>query len=156
MSQPTHVFYTPATAQQPRVRIHDFAIQREDGSYVGECGGQSAQAMAERYGCTVLVGEYLAVKELEQQSLITAPKLIEEDRYDEMLNILPPMRWGSWQGVESFRMSEFYRGKITTIFARTSDGRFWEFMDNGYMSGDDIAAKVIAAAKLLDTESSTV
>jgi hypothetical protein len=57
------------------------------------------------------------------------------------------MKWGKWMGVESFRMTEFYTDNITTIVARAPDGSFWEFTDNAYMSGEAVAAKVLAACQ---------
>ena len=41
-------------------------------------------------------------------------KIITEERYNDLLEILPPIKWGMNAGIESFFMSEFYTGSITT------------------------------------------
>lgn len=149
------VFYTPASAKNAHPRAIDYVLEREDGTLIGAYSHKTVQEMTNDCGTEVLVMDCDAYQAMENQSYVTAPALIDRETYESALNCLPPMRWGTSLGVESFRLSEFYCGKITTIYARTNDGRYWRFMDDGYMSGDDIAAKVVAAAKLLDTESCT-
>ena len=58
------------------------------------------------------------------------PVRVSAETFTEMLEILPPQDWvvdpvGKCQ---SFKMSEYYAGDITAIYARV-DGRCWEIRD---------------------------
>lgn len=49
---------------------------------------------------------------------------VTAERYDEMLNVLPPVHWQQADGVVRFCMSELLDGSITEQFARHGD-RYW-------------------------------
>lgn len=149
MPQENLIFYSPATASNPHPRYLDSVRIQEDGSYIGTYGGQTAEEMAVRFQCEILVMEWTAFSALQDASYIEEPAVISEEVFYEALNVLPPRRWGMWLGIESFSMSEFYTGRITTIYARTHDGRCWRFRDDAYQNGEAIAQKVIAAERKL-------
>lgn len=50
------------------------------------------------------------------------PEEITEDRFMEMLEVLPPMAWHQGYDFESFLMSEFQTGTYTRQFARRGHG----------------------------------
>lgn len=52
---------------------------------------------------------------------ISACEEISEDRYLEMLNILPPAGWKTDSDGESFKMCEYTSGRITAIFVRIGE-----------------------------------
>lgn len=55
---------------------------------------------------------------LERERLLSGPpQEITEDKYNEMLDVLPPLAWTKHHGVEMFCMSEFYTGTYTTQYA---------------------------------------
>lgn len=55
---------------------------------------------------------------LERERLLSGPpQEITEDKYNEMLDILPPLAWTEHHDVEMFCMSEFYTGPYTTQYA---------------------------------------
>ena len=141
------VFYTLATATTQSPCIIDSVFTRDDGTHVGAYSDLTVQALAEKHGCEILIGNSATVHKLIEASYITPPETVSEENFHYALNCLPPMRWGRWVGVESCRMSEFYTGNITTIYARTPDGRHWRFRDDADMSGDAVALKVLAMAK---------
>lgn len=59
----------------------------------------------------------------EKQFYISDPVTeITEERYNEMLNVLPPLHWCTIDGVEMFCMSEMLTGTFTSQYAKTSDG----------------------------------
>lgn len=60
---------------------------------------------------------------------ITAPEEITEERFLEMLNILPPVSWTSDHHGESFKIVERLAGRITTIYVRLGT-RHFTFSDN--------------------------
>lgn len=57
------------------------------------------------------------------------PVEITEERWHEMLNVLPPVAWHRTCDGESFKISERTTGMITAIFVRLN-GRFFEFSDS--------------------------
>jgi hypothetical protein len=71
---------------------------------------------------------------------------ISEDRWFEMLEVLPPVAWTNLANSESFKLSERTYGCITAIFCRIGD-RYFEMSDDIRMSHDAIetACKAVAA-----------
>jgi len=49
---------------------------------------------------------------------------ISADAWMEALEVLPPQKWQTVDGVELFRMSEYTTGNITAHYARTGDRHF--------------------------------
>lgn len=96
----------------------------------------------------VLLDSYQKTAEaLRAARFRTAPQEISEAEYWEAFGALPPLKYHSLGGVDSFRMSEFYSGTSTYIYAHC-EGRFWRFMDDAYMPTSEIVAKVRAAQGL--------
>ena len=55
---------------------------------------------------------------MERERFLSLPlHEITEDRYHEMLNVLPPLKWTRRNGVEMFCMSEMYSGTYTDQYA---------------------------------------
>lgn len=140
------VFYTAATATNGPTAI-DYVVRTVDGKEIGAYGGETAEQMSERLGTTVLKAPVETFCQDRDACYVTQPEQISEEAFDCALNCLPPLHWGKWSSVESFRMSEFYVGNITTIYARHPDGSHWKFRDSADLSGDAIATKVLHAAE---------
>jgi len=51
-------------------------------------------------------------------------KEITEERFDEMLNVLPPDNWINYSTNESFRISEDLTGELSNFYIRVFDGEF--------------------------------
>ena len=51
-------------------------------------------------------------------------KEINEDRFHEMLNVLPPSDWVCHSTNESFRICEDLTGELSNFYMRVSDGEF--------------------------------
>jgi hypothetical protein len=51
-------------------------------------------------------------------------KEITEERFDEMLNVLPPSAWVCHSTNESFRISENLTGELSNFYIRVFDGEF--------------------------------
>lgn len=115
------VFYVPG---QPHAI--DYATER-DGQTVAHFTGETLAQLAKRYPGVTLGSES---EFLEQQSraLRTDPEEITEAAFFEALEVLPPLDWQGGGGAESFKLSEFYAGNVTTIYANAA-GRFWKFRD---------------------------
>lgn len=52
-----------------------------------------------------------------------------EERFDEMLNILPPLKWCTIDGVEMFCMCEMYTGTYTNQYARIGNKYYTAMVD---------------------------
>jgi len=85
-----------------------------------------------------------ALLEKHHDSLITKPKRITKARYWDMLECLPPCRWGTVGGFEVFHVSERLTHNLVSWFANQGD-KYWEFTDRDNLSAADIANKLKAA-----------
>lgn len=63
-------------------------------------------------------------EQLQEHAYITDAKEISAEEYNEMLEVLPPLRWGNNNGIDSFFMSEFYTGRITEQYGKRL-GKFY-------------------------------
>jgi len=67
----------------------------------------------------------------------TGAEPITAERFDEMLNCLPPERWTHGAGSESFRMSERLVGPIASFFLRIGD-LFWQINEDQSTTHDEL------------------
>jgi hypothetical protein len=67
----------------------------------------------------------------------TGPVEITAERFDEMLNVLPPMKWRGGRGAQSFMMCEFTYADITDIFCEIR-GRYFTLSDSCTLTHEDI------------------
>jgi hypothetical protein len=51
------------------------------------------------------------------------------ERFEEMLNVLPPLKWCTIAGVEMFCMREMYTGTYTNQYARIGDKYYTAMVD---------------------------
>jgi hypothetical protein len=70
---------------------------------------------------------------------------ISEERFNDALNVLPPVGWTTRMGVESFRISERIWGSLTDIYARLGD-RYFMLSDDIRLSPGIVAERVAAYA----------
>lgn len=97
---------------------------------------ESLEQVQQRYPDAEIWGFLDAVTH-QENAMISAPVEITEDRFIEMLEILPPVHWVRHGVSESFKMSERTSGSITGIFARIGN-RFFEMQNHISMSHEDI------------------
>lgn len=57
------------------------------------------------------------------------PVAISAERYEEMMEVLPPLTMGNCNGVEYFLMSEFTTGFITEMYAACGDDYLCKSVD---------------------------
>lgn len=83
-----------------------------------------AEAMKHERYSVMTYDEFLA---LERSAILTSePEEITAERYNEMLDILPPLAWHTSNGIESFCMSEFYTGSYTSQYAKVkATGKYY-------------------------------
>jgi hypothetical protein len=94
-----------------------------------------------------LIGDFEEWWRRKEESFIAAPKVITEERYMEMLEVLPPMRWIQRDGSSTFMLSEMTCGRITMIFCYTA-GQFFELSDRVTLKHEEIVTKCRMAAGL--------
>lgn len=76
--------------------------------------------------------------QIAEALVIQAPERITEERWDEMLNVLPPHWWVNRDGEESFRICEAYSGCVRSCFVRLVDGSMWECRQSDKMTHADL------------------
>mgnify|MGYP001324394886 CR=1 FL=1 len=99
--------------------------------------------MEAREGKVLGIGHWETVHNLREKDFISPPVEITADRWDEMLNVLPPMKWRSGGGAQTFMMCEFTYGIITTIFINRGD-KYYELSDKATLTHDEIMEKLAA------------
>ena len=70
---------------------------------------------------------------------------ITADKWDDMLGVLPPIAWRHDGLGESFKLSEYLTGGITSIYVAL-EGRFFTFNDNAMLRHAECCARVRASA----------
>lgn len=70
---------------------------------------------------------------------------VDEARFMDALNVLPPVGWTTKAGVESFRLSERIWGNITDIYARLG-ARYFKLADDIRLPASTVAERVATFA----------
>ena len=76
-----------------------------------------------------------------ENSLKTDPKPITSERWFDMLEVLPPCKWGNNGAYEVFHVSERITGNLVSWFAKCGDKHF-EFDDDASISREDMHKKL--------------
>lgn len=71
----------------------------------------------------------------------TPPRRIRERTFHEMLGVLPPEDLQFSKGAVSFKLSEYYTGPITSIYA-TVGRKCYTFKDYGSITHDEIVTRI--------------
>ena len=132
------VFYQPG-----KPGIIDVAIER-NGVLTGGYSGETLEAVQVRYP-GAMIGELGPVCAASEEMFKSKPARITEERFIEMLEVLPPVGWVRRDGCESFKLSERTSGNITAIFARIG-ADYFEMQDSIFTKHDAIIADCKVAA----------
>lgn len=73
----------------------------------------------------------------DRQRLCKGPQPIDAERFDELLNVLPPQRWVRGVAAESFRISEAITGDLYTFCVRLDD-RYFSITESGSTTHDEL------------------
>ena len=136
------VFYTPAK-DGCLSTIIDRALEIE-GGYIGQHSLETLEQIQLRHE-GALLGDFATVHAERQAMMITEPVSIPEDDFIQALECLPPEGWVRNRHTESFKMSEYYSGSITEIYARFGD-TYWCFKDLATKTHNEIMHKVLQVA----------
>jgi hypothetical protein len=102
---------------------------------------ESLEEIDKRYPGAILISFEDAIAEIEalaQKKYITE---VDEERFMDMLEILPPMNWKQTTEGEVFMMCEMNYSHYTNIFCQIKD-RYFEFSDSRFLTLDQIINKV--------------
>ena len=113
---------------------------------LGIYSGETLEQVRERYP-KATVATLDMILEAEAKAYKSEPVRIDRERWDYMLNVLPPVQWANRNGAETFKMSEMTSGTITTILCRIGE-RYFEMADDYWTSHDDIATACHVLIKL--------
>jgi hypothetical protein len=80
------------------------------------------------------------INKLNEQRFNQPPSEITEKRWDEMLNIMPPMKWRSGCGAESFMICEATVSHFHSIFCKVGD-RYFEMTGSKFLTHEEIAGR---------------
>lgn len=107
-------------AAEQIARIEDLNQHHPDNPVFG---AMLTNARNARYSL-MTYGEFLA---LEREKLLGgAPEEIDEETFNDQLNVLPPLKWCTIDGIEMFCMLEMYTGSYTAQYAYDrKTGKFW-------------------------------
>jgi hypothetical protein len=127
----------------------------------GMLSGETLDQIRERYPTAQLMD----IDEAYQQSAsarhakyVHGPKEITAERFEEMLNVLPPEGWKRSTGSQSFKICERMTANLTAIFCEIG-GRYFELCDDARNSHEWIVRecqKVIAAGNTRKDQSHEV
>jgi len=114
---------TPAVWDPATGRIYTF-LGRDGRSFWGGETLEELRALGHvsEQAYTLPTIEALELQEQsDRQRYCTGPQRITQERYEELLNCLPPERWTRGVGYGSFRLSERLTGAIATFCVRIGD-----------------------------------
>lgn len=103
--------------------------------------GKTLDQVREKYPDAQIMGADEAVRSIETSLIDTDATEITEEQFISALEALPPKRWQSYTDTESFLMSEYLYGYVTSVYARVGN-RYYTFHDRCTLSHDDIIRKV--------------
>lgn len=75
--------------------------------------------------------------EEHNKSLVTPPEEVSEERYNNMLEVLPPCRWHNSGSKTYFHVSERLTGNLVNWFCSTS-GKFFSFTQDASISTEKL------------------
>ena len=132
--KPTHCFYVPGECS-----LIDAATIDNRGMYSGE----TLEEIRKRHPKVELVDYDKAcelIKTTIQAKYVHGPIEITKERFEEMLNVLPPVAWKHGYDGQSFKMMERTIDNITSIFCEVG-GRYFELSDDIHKTHEWIVAQ---------------
>lgn len=82
-----------------------------------------------------------------EAAMITAPEIISEEKYWDLLEVLPPCRWTHRGGMNFFHVSERLRGNLVQWVAQVGDLYFGWTASAAQPEAEIVAALTEAAKK---------
>ena len=135
--RPIHMVQFDTTA-------HDLVDVVLPGTDIGVSSGRSVQQTAEHTGHTIVLMELREAARLRDQKYHQPPTPMTQERFDELLNVLPPCQWVRQGGIEHFYVSERISGDVVQYCVRSGQA-FWGLCDRAGLTTAEIAQRIQAA-----------
>ena len=103
--------------------------------------GHSLEEISKNYS-NVKIMTQTEFQTLQELTECTEPVEITEEKFTEMLCVLPPMRWNNRGSSETFMMCEFKTGRITGIYCRIGES-YYSFLGVCTLNHDEIVNKCL-------------
>ena len=116
-----------------------------NGLNFGRYSGKTFEQLSAEYP-GLEIGDSATVWAAYYNGLIFPPTRITQQRFFDMLEVLPPEGWHRADGSESFKMSEYQAGNITSIFVRIGTD-YYELQDRATLTHLEILQKVVESQK---------
>lgn len=110
-----------------------------DSTGRGRYSRLNLEEMQAKFGDVSIVENTVAV-EYDRKRRMTEVREITEERFWEMLEVLPPCKWTRRTDAEAFHISERITHDIVDWFVRIGD-KFYNFADSDTISADFAIAK---------------
>lgn len=123
---------------------HQVIDRVDDG--IGFYSGKTLEQLEAAYGPLEVIDIDEAVARVEAYQ-IEAPAPCTREEFIHALECLPPEGWTRAAGSESFKMSEYYSGRITRIYARVGMD-YYTMLNRCDLSHDEIMDKVTEVKKM--------
>lgn len=104
--------------------ISDFKAEGKDASYY-----EDRLAATKKKNYVVMTWDEFQAGQ-KKHLLDDELKEVAEEDYENALNVLPPYKWCTIDGVEMFCMSEMYTGTYTTQYARINGKYYCKMVDS--------------------------
>ena len=103
-------FYEPGA-----MSIIDFATERSGGELRGQISNETLDQIRRSYPGAIVgdVGDFI---EQQERQLRTEPEAIDAERYEYALEVLPPLDYQGSAVAASFKCSEMFSGRITSVY----------------------------------------
>ena len=128
------VFFSPSAHYNSAIDAYDPATG------LGRYSGKTLEELTFEYGDVTIVDQQVAIDH-DRQRNITPPRAITEDRFHDLLECLPPCKWGRFATCEAFHMSERITYDIATWCVRIGSS-YYEFQDTDRMTAQEAIDKV--------------
>lgn len=111
---------------------------------LGRYGRRSLEEVQAEHPMAVVISTEDARAQIEALT-ITKPARIDAERFQYMLEVLPPLQWQRGEYFESFRMSEFENGRCTAVVVRRGTGdcaEYWSWTDVYPLTQTEMVRKI--------------
>lgn len=124
---------------------HVQSIVNPDGT-IAYCAGLTLETYEAERGFPIRVIDDAELDQLTAEhlrGLVSDPAPITQERFWEMLEVLPPCHWHNAGGFEVFHVSERLTHNLVSWFAHRGDS-YWEFTDHDNITDTDLVTKLQA------------
>jgi len=141
VQQTNGVFFDHATKMWlDAVMIHDDGVMR------GKYGGKTLEEYQFDHEGPVEVLDWEEATAIHRSKYLTPPKQVTQERFWEMLEVLPPCKWNHSKSAESFFVSERITLDLVSWFVRLGD-EYWELIASDKLNHDDVVNLVLGETK---------